>query len=217
MSGTASLDLPIVDGLTLPSPLRDVLRPAAMLRDRAGRARLLPRWFYEVSSWDLALELSLTPHFKLWELITVDVREAAEQRSFPRYVPCAITLLAAHLEVLRNAVGTYVHVAANGGYRTPAHALSDHASTHCWATAANVYRIGDDILDSREQLERYERVVRESLPHAWVRRIGTGIGEADDHLHIDIGFVTVVPHDASSDDGETADASTHGAGKRSTE
>ena len=86
----------------------------------------------------------LTPNFGLWEFIDVDVREAEPLRRFPRYVPCAVTLLARALERFRDHVGTFVHVAANGGYRSPAHALTAHASPHCWGTAANIYRIGDD-------------------------------------------------------------------------
>jgi hypothetical protein len=200
MTPTSRLPLRVVDGRSLPDEVRRALRPGETLKDRDGRVRRLPRWFYEVESWAQALELPLAPHFMLWEFITVDVREAPPQRVFPRWVPCAVTLLAAHLEVLRGAVGTYIHVAANGGYRTPGHALSTHASAHCWATAANIHRIGDDDLDSQARIGRYARVVAEVLPHAWVRPYGSGIGQADDHLHLDLGYTTVVPRDAPSDE-----------------
>jgi hypothetical protein len=53
----------------------------------------------------------------------VDVREVEAMRTFPRYVPCAVALLATALEVFRAEVGTFVHIAANGGYRSPGHAL----------------------------------------------------------------------------------------------
>lgn len=195
----STLPLRVVDGRELSRILRRVLRPAETLKDRAGRARRLPCYFYEVESWEQALALPLTPHFALWELLTVDVREAPEQRSFPRYVPFAITLLAAHLQALRDAIGTYVHIAANGGYRSPSHALSTHASPHCWGTAVNVYRIGDDDLDTSDRIARYARVVHETLPHVWVRPYGAGVGEADDHLHLDIGYVTAVPREASAE------------------
>jgi hypothetical protein len=200
VSAPAEFPLTVVDGFDLSDELVEVLRPGRLMRDRAGRARRLPRWFYEVESWEQALELPLAPHFMLWELIAVDVREALPQRAFPRYVPYGITILAAHLETLRAAVGTYIHIAANGGYRTPGHALSTHASTHCWGTAVNIHRIGDDDLDSERRIERYARVVADVLPHAWVRPYGGGVGQADDHLHIDIGYVTAVPREAPSEE-----------------
>ena len=59
------------------------------------------------------------------------------------------------------AVGTFVHVSANGGYRSPSHALTRNASTHCWGTAVNIYRIGDTFLDDRASIERYAGVARE--------------------------------------------------------
>ena len=199
MAEAKPLGLPIVDGRDLPRALREVLRPGELLPDRSGRKRRLPLFFYEVDSWDTALRLPLAPHFTLWEFLGVDVRETHAMRTFPRYVPCAVTLLAAHLEVLRDAVGTYVHVAANGGYRSPAHALSRFASTHCWGTAANIYRIGDDYLDSRERIERYAAIVRGRLPAVWIRAFGHDDGEADDHLHIDLGHVVSVPLEAGSE------------------
>jgi hypothetical protein len=125
----------------------------------------------------------------------VDVREAPLARAFPRYVPCALLLLAAGLELLRLEVGTYVHVAANGGYRSPGHALSRHASRHCWGTAANIYRIGDTYLDSREEIEKYAAIARRVIPGVWVRPFGQDDGEADDHLHVDIGYTVFHPVD----------------------
>jgi hypothetical protein len=195
------LSLPIVDGFALDDSRRAILRPDELLADRTGRLRRLPRFFYEVESWQKALETPLTEHFELWEFMTVDVREAQPVRIFPRYVPCAVSLLAAHLELLRQTLGTFIHLAANGGYRSPAHRLTDHASLHCWGTAANIYRIGDDLLDNEEKVERYTRIVNRCLPAAWVRPFGPDQGQADDHLHIDIGYVLVTPRDADSDRG----------------
>jgi hypothetical protein len=188
-----ALPLRVVDGCRLDEPARSALAPAATLTDRTGTARRLPRWFLEIDSWDQALNVSLAPDFRVWEMITTDVREAAALRGFLRYVPCAITLLAAHLHVLRDAVGTYVHIAANGGYRSAGHELSTHASRHCWGTAANIYRIGNDWLDNRARIEHYAAVVRTALPHVWLRPYGHAAGEADDHLHIDLGYVAVEP------------------------
>jgi hypothetical protein len=194
------LSLPVVDGLTLSKELRAALRPGETLKDEGGRTRRLPRWFYEVSSWEEAENVQLAPKFYLYELIRTDVREAEALYAFPRYVPCAVTLLAAGLSVLRQHFETYVYVAGNGGYRSPSHHLTRAASTHCWGTAANIYRVGDDYLETQDVIERYAEQAREVLPGAWIRSYGSDIGFADDHLHIDFGYARLVPHDADSDD-----------------
>src|SRR3954468_20015802 len=113
--------LRVVDGLRLEKALRDALRPGVTLSDARGIPRTLPRFFYEIPSWDDAMRLQLSPNFALWEFIQTDVRESAALRGFPRYVPCAITLLAMCLERFREAVGAFVHISANGGYRSPCH------------------------------------------------------------------------------------------------
>ena len=189
----STLPLPLVPADALPLEVKQALRPGETLRDRSGFAHALPASFLRVDSWNLAQETLLTPHFCLSELIGVDVREAPVVRSFPRYVPCAILLLAAALELFRLETGTYVHVAANGGYRSPGHALSRHASRHCWGTAANIYRIGDTYLDGREEIEKYAAIARRVIPGVWVRPYGERDGEADDHLHIDIGYTVFDP------------------------
>jgi hypothetical protein len=199
MASQPSLSLRLVDGLQLDETVRGALRPGGFMRDRQGRTRRLPRYFYEVPSWDAALATELTPHFGLWELLDVDFREAEPMRTFPRYVPCAIVLLATHLEVLREKVGTVVRVAANGGYRSPAHRLSKAASAHSWGTAANIYRIGDEMMDSPEKIDKFSRLAREVLPGIWSRPYGAGAGFAFDHVHLDLGYATVVPHDAPSE------------------
>lgn len=187
------VQLELVDGLALPDDVRTVLRPGEPLRDAGGTDRTLPRWFYRVESWQQALETQLTEHFALWELIGVDVRETPRLRHFPRYVPCAVVALATALEVFRRAAGTLVHVAANGGYRSPAHALTRHASRHCWAAAANVYRVGDDYLDNLDVIDKYARLARREVPGLWIRPYGIEAGCADDHLHLDLGYVIVEP------------------------
>lgn len=193
----STLPLPLVFADDLPPQVRELLRPGAALQDRTGQPRVLPSSFLRVDSWQQALETDLTAHFKLWELIGVDVREAPLARTFPRYVPCALVLLAAALELFRLEVGTYVHVAANGGYRSPGHGLSRHASRHCWGTAANIYRVGDTYLDSREEIEKYAAIARRVIPGVWVRPYGQEDGQADDHLHIDIGYTVFDPVDAA--------------------
>lgn len=195
-----SLPLRVVDAFDLDRSRREALRPSEYVQDRQGRVRRLPRFFYEVSSWKEALETQLTPHFGLWELIDVDFREHPAARRFPRYVPCAITLLAAQLQTLRTRVGTVVRVAANGGYRSPGHDLSTVASPHMWGVAADIYRIGDELMDSRERIEKYIRLARDVLPGIWTRPFGEAPGFSFDHVHVDLGFVTVVPHDAEDED-----------------
>jgi hypothetical protein len=199
VSDRGVLPLPVVDAVELKKAHRAVLRPDEALHDEEGKARRLPRFFYEVDSWQTAQQVMLSEHFSLWEFLTVDVRESELQRTFPRYIPCAVTALAAHLQVFREAVGTFVHISANGGYRSPAHGLISHASTHCWGTAANIYRVGDDFLDTEEKIDRYARIARKSLPGWWVRPYGSEKGFADDHLHLDLGYLLLVPREAPSE------------------
>jgi hypothetical protein len=141
------------------------------------------------------MAVRLTPSFGLWELIQTDVLEAPVLQSFPRYVPCALPLLAFALEQFRAATGTFVHIAANGGYRSPAHQLSCGAATpHCWGTAVNIYRIGDTLIDNADVHEKYAQIARESIPGIYIKPFGANRGEVDDHLHIDLGYVVSVPH-----------------------
>lgn len=187
------LPLPAVSADYLPERVREALTPGVRVQDVRGNSRALPASFLRIESWEQALELPFSPHFMLWELIDCDVREAPEVRAFPRYVPCALLLLANALEVFRVEVGTYVHIAANGGYRSPAHTLSRNASRHCWGTAANIYRVGDTYLESRSDIDRFAAIARRVLPGAWIRPYGPGVGEADDHLHLDIGYTVFDP------------------------
>lgn len=198
-----ALPLEVVDGRALDEEYRTALRPGERVADATGIIRRLPRFFYKVSSWEAAMDIRLAPHFRLAEFIGVDVREVEPMRVFPRYVPCGVSLLAAHLELFRQSVGTYVHVTANGSYRSPAHALGTIISPHNWATAADIYRIGDDFLNKRDTLERYAKIAKELLPACWIRPIGSKPGQADDHLHIDIGYATLVPREATGEDEDT--------------
>src|SRR5919107_5420884 len=118
-AAASTFPLRLVDGRRLERRYRDVLMPGGMLCDHAGRARVLPRYFYEVASWEQARQTQLSRHFTVSEFIHTDVREAPPLRVFPRYIPCATLLLAFALEQLRDAVGTYVFVGANGGDWSP--------------------------------------------------------------------------------------------------
>ncbi len=194
--GASSIPLRIVDGRRLEKRYRDALMPGGVLADSQGQAHALPRYFYEVPSWDVAVNLQLSEHFALWEFMHTDVHEAPPLRMFPRYVPCAITLMALGLEQFRAAVREYVHIAANGGYRSPGHALTVHATPHAWGTAVNIYKVGDTLLDERESLEYYAGIAYKSMPGIYVRPFGTRPGFTDDHLHLDFGYVIAVPRGA---------------------
>ena len=99
-----------VDGLTLPEEYRALLRPGEPETDVCGNAHRLPRFFYEIGSWEEAHEVLLAPHFKLAELMLVDSREAKLLLSqFPHYVPCAIVLLARFLEDFRRERARVTH------------------------------------------------------------------------------------------------------------
>jgi hypothetical protein len=192
--------LPIVDGLELDAPVRSLLMPGVAVRDSHARLRRLPRFFYAVESWQTALDTQLTPHFAMWEFMDVDLFEPAPLRRFPRYVPCAVTTLAAHLEVLRAQIGSPIHISANGGYRSPSHGKSIPGSPHCWGTAANIYRIGDQYLDERDAIEKYASLAIDILPALRARPFGPGPGCVDDHVHLDLGYVTAVPTDAPGEE-----------------
>lgn len=196
-SPSAGMGLPIVDGLTLPDDLRLLLRPGEPFDDSEASPRL-PRWFYEVPSWQVAKDTHLTRHFTLHEFMRVDVREPRRLRRWPRYVPLAVSLLAAHLEILRLDVGTLVWVAANGGHRSPAHERNEGPSPHCWGTAADIHRIGGDLLDTEERIRDAAERVRRLVPGARIRPFGHGPGETDDHLHVDIGRPVLVPGEEGS-------------------
>ena len=191
--------LNVVDANDLGESHRALLRPGEILIDREGRARRLPRFFYEVDTWQTALDVKLTSHFSLWEFINIDLREAEQIRTFPRYVPCAVTMMAAYLQLFREKVGACVRIATNGGYRSPAHALTTSASTHNWATGVNIYRVGNENLDEKEKIERYAQAAVSVMPSVWARPFGYSPGFTIDHLHLDLGYVTAVPHSFSEE------------------
>ena len=191
---TALLPLKIVDGLTLRPERRELLRPGETMLDYDGRAHVLPRFFYEIESWKQANELQLTPRFTFAEMMTVDCREAdLLLNTFPHYVPCAVSMFARYLQAFREKVEAPVFLATNGGYRSPAHAHSAQASPHLWATAANIFRVGDTMLDDEKSIEKYARIAESIAPEFRAKPFGSGLGQADDHLHLDIGYVSFVP------------------------
>ena len=187
-----------IDGLSLSAEYRALLRPGEAESDSAGNVHRLPRFFYEIGSWQDAQAIRLAPHFTLAELMLVDCREAELLlRHFPHYVPCAVILLAAFLEDFRREVGAPVFISANGGYRSPAHQIGGAKSIHAWGTAANIYRIGDTFLDDARSIEKYGATASSLSRAILVRPFGSKEGETDDHLHLDLGFVSLTPRECS--------------------
>jgi hypothetical protein len=203
----AEAGLKVVDGLGLLPELRSLLRPDDLVEDKQGRKHRLPRYFYEIPSHEAARDVRLTSSFGLNEFLLVDLKEHQKMRSFPRYVPCAVRTLAFYLQRLRDVVGASLHIAVNGGYRSPAHKLSVGATPHMWATAVDLYRIGSVVLREQASIETYNRVAEELTDDWWIMPYGHEIGKADDHIHLDLGFLTVVPREISEEAGEEAGAS----------
>ena len=187
-----------VDGLRLAGDYRALLRPGESEFGAHGAVRILPRFFYEVGSWEEAHDVRLAPHFTLAELMFVDCREARLLLSqFPHYVPCAILLLARFLEDFRREVDAPVFISANGGYRSPAHQIRGAKSIHAWGTAANIYRVGDTFLSDTKSIGKYRAVAASLGPAVFVRPFGREEGQTSDHLHIDLGFASLTPRECS--------------------
>lgn len=192
--------LKVVDAFDLDDELRSVLKPGEMIRDAQGRRHRLPRYFYEIPSHDAAMSTRLTPHFGMNEFILTDLKEHARLQRYPRYVPCAVRLLAFYLEQFRAAASASVHIAVNGGYRSPSHKLAQNASPHLWGTAADIYRIGSNILKTPEAIGKYNELAEDLSDEITVLPYGHVTGQnADDHVHLDLGYVTLVPREISED------------------
>ena len=187
-----------IDGLRLAEEYRALLRPGESEAGANGTVHRLPRFFYEIGSWEEAHDVRLAPHFTLAELMLVDCREARLLLSqFPHYVPCAILLLARFLEDFRREVDVPVFVSANGGYRSPAHQNGGAKSIHGWGTAANFYRIGDTFLSDTKSVEKYRMIAASLSPAVFVRPFGREKGQTSDHLHIDLGYARLTPRECS--------------------
>ena len=190
----------VVDAFDLDDELRSLLKPGEMVRDAEGRRHRLPRYFYEIPNHEAAVSIRLTAHFGLNEFTLVDLKEAARLQQFPRYIPCAVRVLAFYLEQFRREVGASVHIAVNGGYRSPSHKLSLTATPHMWATAADIYRIGTAILKGKETIEKYNGIAEDLSDDIHVLPYGHVTGaNADDHVHFDLGYITVIPTEISED------------------
>src|ERR1043165_1728712 len=192
--------LKVVDAFDLDDELRTILKPGEMLKDIHQRRHRLPRNFYEIPSHEYAMSHQLTPHFGLNEFILVDLRETPRLQSYPRYLPCAVRILAFCLEQFRAAAGASVHIAVNGGYRSPAHKMALNAAPHMWGAAADIYRIGSTILRTKESIGKYNELAEYLSDDIYTLPYGPGIGQnADDHVHIDLGYLSLVPPEISED------------------
>ena len=187
-----------IDGLRLAEGYRALLKPEEGEADADGTVHHLPRFFFEIGSWEEAHQIRLAPHFTLAELMLVDCREAKLLLGqFPHYVPCAIVLLARFLEAFRREVDAPVFISANGGYRSPAHQIGGAKSIHAWGSAANIYRIGDTSVSDSKAMEKYRTIAASLGPAVFVRPFGREKGQTSDHLHIDLGYVRLTPRECS--------------------
>ena len=187
-----------IDGSRLPEEYRVLLRPGESETDANGTVHRLPRFFYEIGSWEEAHEIRLAPHFTLAELVLVDGREARLLLSqYPHYVPCVILLLARFLEDFRREVDAPVFISANGGYRSPAHQIGGATSIHAWATAANIYRVGDTFLSDAKSIGKYGAIAGSLSPAVVVRPFGHEKGQTSDHLHLDLGYASLTPRECT--------------------
>jgi hypothetical protein len=185
-----------IDGLRLTEEYRTLLRPGESEAGAKGTVHRLPRFFYEVGSWEEAHEVRLAPHFTLAELMLVDCREARLLLTqFPHYVPCAILLLARFLEDFRREIDAPVFISANGGYRSPAHQIGGARSIHAWGTAANIYRVGDTFFPDAKSIRKHRAVAASLSPAVFVRPFGGEKGQTSDHLHIDLGYASLTPRE----------------------
>jgi hypothetical protein len=192
--------LKVVDAFDLDDELRSILKPGEMVKDLTGRRHRLPRYFYEVPSHEFAMATRLTHHFGLNEFILVDLKEASRLQQYPRYLPCAVRVLAFYLEQFRAAAGSSVHINVNGGYRSPGHKMALNATPHMWGTAADIYRMGTTILKTKETIEKYNEIAEDVSADVNVLPYGHANGlNADDHVHLDLGYVAVVPREISED------------------
>ena len=69
-----------------------------------------------------------------------------------------------------------------------------------WGTAADVFRIGSNIMKTRELIEKYNIVAEDLSEDITVLPYGPLTGQnADDHVHIDLGYITLIPREISED------------------
>lgn len=188
-------NLRVVGPGELRAEAKELLRPGELVECIDGSRQRLPRYFLEVPTWAMAKSTRLSPHFSLAELMLVDCREHPELlHCWPHYVPATVLIFASYLELLRRKVGISIYLAANGGYRTPAHRLDPLPTPHSWGCAADIYRVGNTFLNNEESIQKNARIVAEIRPELTPETAGT-----DDHLHLDLGYLTWAPAGCGDD------------------
>ena len=104
----------------------------------------------------------------------MDVREDPAL-DIPPVLPCAITHPGSVPGEFREAVGTLVQSRQMAAIaRRPT--VLKNATPHCLGTAANISRIGDHVVDSRERDRALQPIARQTLPGIWTRPYGTTTG-----------------------------------------
>ena len=69
-----------------------------------------------------------------------------------------------------------------------------------WGTAADIYRIGTIIVKTEEVIEKYNDLAEQLTDDITTYPYGHLTGStADDHVHLDLGYITVVPREISED------------------
>jgi hypothetical protein len=68
-----------------------------------------------------------------------------------------------------------------------------------WGTAADIYRAGSTILRTKEAIEKYNEIAEDVSEDVRVLPYGHAIGNADDHVHVDLGYITMIPREISED------------------
>ena len=164
---------------------------AKLLQDRCGISRTLPSSFLRVDSWSQALETPLSPNFKLWNWIGVDVRET------PLMGPSALRSVRGRAagRRARTVPPGSRHLCARGRQRR----LSLAGACAQPARLAPLLGHGRQHLPHRRHLARQPRGSRRRRHRTardsgvWIRPYGPEDGQADDHLHLDIGYTVFEP------------------------
>ena len=63
---------------------------------------------------------------------------------------------------------------------------------------------GNEWMNDRDSIERANSAISRISPSLWVRPYGPDRGEANDHVHIDIGYAILEPRGAMGEDPEEA-------------
>ena len=108
-------------------------------------------------------------------------------RQSPRYIPCAVACWLLPRAAARG-VGAQVHVAVNGGYRSPSHKLAVGASPTCGPRRPTSTRSLDRAPGAGHHRDLH-RVAEEISDDLWIMPTATSWA-ADDHIHLELGYLT---------------------------